>query len=83
MLISPIIIPGVIGAIFCAYDKAYEANLIWIFSNFIMAVRSYTLGDFTVATSYVIFMFFAIVGVIQHRIRHPKVKQLGSLVNQG
>lgn len=76
MLISPIIIPGVIGAIYCARDKPFAANIIWSFSNLIMAVRSYLLGDMTVATSYIIFQLFAMYGVVQHVYysRKEKVK---------
>lgn len=74
MLISPIIIPGVVGAIYCARDKPFQANLIWSVSNLIMAVRSYMLGDLTVATSYLIFQLFALYGVIQHVINTRKTK---------
>jgi hypothetical protein len=64
--ISPIIIPGVIGAIFCAMDLSFHANIIWVGSNALMAARSHKIGDDTNATSYIIFGFFALLGVVQH-----------------
>lgn len=74
--ISPIIIPGIIGAIYCARDRPFAANLIWSVSNGIMAIRSHALGDDTVALSYIIFQVFAMYGVAQHvyNSRKEKVK---------
>lgn len=72
--ISPIIIPGIIGAIYCACDRPYTANIIWSFSNLIMAIRSYMLGDVTVAASYAVFEVFAVFGVAQHVYYSQKKK---------
>lgn len=74
MSISLIILPGVIGAIFCAYDRPFIANIIWTGSNLLMAIRSYNLGDPTVALSYLIFQFFAVWGVIRHIKNSRKTK---------
>lgn len=76
MLISPIIIPGIIGAFLCALDHPFFANSIWTVSNLIMAWHSYLLGDITSATSFMIFQLFAMYGVIRHiyDIRKTKIQ---------
>lgn len=66
MLISPIIIPGVAGAFLCALDHPFFANCIWSVSNLLMAWHSYSMGDLTSATSFMIFQLFALYGVIRH-----------------
>ena len=69
MLISPIIIPGVVGAFLCALDHPFFANCVWCVSNLMMAWHSYSFGDLTSATTFMIFQIFALYGVIRH-LRH-------------
>lgn len=76
--ISPIAIPGIIGAFLCALEHPFAANLIWMFSNLIMAGRSWRMGDYTVAFSYLVFQLFATYGVARHlwNSRKKKIKSV-------
>lgn len=75
-MISWIIIPGVIGALFCALNKSFAANCIWSISNLLLIFYNLQNNDISQAVLFGVYEVIAIFGVLKHLSEQYKIKNL-------
>jgi len=71
-----VVVPGIVGAIFCALDKNFSANCIWSVSNIILICYNWQNHDIYQTSLFLVYEVIAVFGVLKHLWGHPKRKSL-------
>ena len=77
-MISWIVIPGIIGAVFCATGKSFHANVIWSLANILMIRNAYTYGDSDSMLLFSVYEIIAVIGVartVKERFKNPSFRR--------
>jgi hypothetical protein len=67
---------GIVGALFCALNKSYTANLIWGVSNLLLILYNLQQGEQIQAGLFLVYEVIALFGVCKHCYEQRKIRSL-------
>lgn len=70
MIVELGILGAVGGALCVGFERPLLANKIWLFSNPLLMVHNYKVGEYEQSLMFLIYCVIAIFGIVYHYRRH-------------